>query len=102
MLSSQFVPFGKYYVRIGSEVKPFPWNVNAWLKFGLIPKTDRLLLMKSLFNTLYMINTGSNLQTALYLNFYLNISITDKVYELALLFHSWYLHREHIPFKIYR
>lgn len=75
----QFVPFGKYYVRIGSEVKPFPWNVNAWLKFGLIPKTDRLLLMKSLFNTLYMINTGNNLSnTPLSELLPSNISITGK------------------------
>ncbi len=59
----QFVPFGKYYVRIKDEIKPFPWNINAWLKFGLIPKTDRLLLMKSLFNTLYVSNTGKDLST---------------------------------------
>jgi len=57
----QFVPFGKYQVRIGNEVKPFPWNINSWLKFGLIPKTDRLIIMKSLFNTLYLLNTGKNL-----------------------------------------
>ncbi len=57
----QFVPFGKYNVRIGTEVKPFPWNINSWLTFGLIPKTDRLLIMKSLFNTLYLLNAGKNL-----------------------------------------
>jgi phytoene dehydrogenase-like protein len=57
----QFVPFGKYNVRIGNEVKPFPWNINSWLTFGLIPKTDRLLIMKSLFNTLYLLNAGKNL-----------------------------------------
>ncbi len=57
----QFVPFGKYQVRIGNEVKPFPWNINSWLKFGLIPKTDRLLIMKALFNTLYLLNAGKNL-----------------------------------------
>jgi all-trans-retinol 13,14-reductase len=59
----QFVPFGKYYVRIQDELKPFPWNINAWLKFGLIPKTDRLLLMKALFNTLYILNTGKDSST---------------------------------------
>ncbi|MBI5680431.1 MAG: NAD(P)/FAD-dependent oxidoreductase [Methanobacterium sp.] len=59
----QFVPFGKYYVRIGNETKPFPWSVNSWLQFNLIPKTDRLLLMKSLFNMLYMLNNGKDLST---------------------------------------
>jgi len=57
----QFVPFGKYYVRIGSEIKPFPWTVSAWLSFGLLPKTDRLVLMKSLFNALYMLTVGTDL-----------------------------------------
>ncbi|MCK9151401.1 phytoene desaturase family protein [Methanobacterium alcaliphilum] len=57
----QFVPFGKYHVRIGNEIKPFPWNLNSWLKFGLIPKTDRLLIMKALFNTLYLLNAGKSL-----------------------------------------
>jgi len=56
-----FVPSGKYYVRIGNEIKPFPWNVNSWLQFNLIPKTDRLLLMKSLFTMLYMMTIGKDL-----------------------------------------
>jgi len=56
----QFVPFGKYYVRIGNEVRPFPWSINAWLTFGLIPMTDRLLLMRALFNTLYLANAGKD------------------------------------------
>ncbi|HUM81505.1 MAG TPA: FAD-dependent oxidoreductase, partial [Methanothrix sp.] len=56
----QFIPFGKYYVRIGGEVKPFPWSINAWLTFGLIPKKDRLLLIKALFNTLYLAKSGKD------------------------------------------
>lgn len=56
----RFVPFGKYYVRIGSEIRPFPWSINAWLTFSPLPVTDRLLLMKALFNMLYMLNTGKD------------------------------------------
>ena len=56
----QFVPFGKYYVRMGDEVKPFPWSINSWLTFGLIPMTDRLLLMRALFNTLYLLHSGKD------------------------------------------
>ncbi|MBP7069075.1 MAG: NAD(P)/FAD-dependent oxidoreductase [Methanothrix sp.] len=56
----QFAPFGKYYVRIGDEVKPFPWSINSWLTFSLIPMTDRLLLMRALFNTLYLLNSGKD------------------------------------------
>ena len=56
----QFIPFGKYYVRIGSEIKTFPWSINAWLTFSLLPMTDRLLLMRALFNTLYLLNSGKD------------------------------------------
>ncbi|HNX08549.1 MAG TPA: NAD(P)/FAD-dependent oxidoreductase [Methanothrix sp.] len=56
----QFIPVGKYYVRIGGEIRPFPWSINAWLTFGLIPKTDRLLLMRALFNTMYLANAGKD------------------------------------------
>ncbi|MRR14423.1 NAD(P)/FAD-dependent oxidoreductase, partial [archaeon] len=59
-IAPQFIPFGKYYVRIGEEVKPFPWSINAWLTFGLIPKKDRLLLIKALFNTLYLAKSGKD------------------------------------------
>ena len=58
--SPKFVPFGKYYVRIGNEIKPFPWSINAWLTFGLLPMTDRLLLMRALFNTLCLLNAGKD------------------------------------------
>jgi all-trans-retinol 13,14-reductase len=56
----EFAPFGKYYVKIGSEIRPFPWSINAWLTFGLLPMTDRLLLMRALFNTLCLLNAGKD------------------------------------------
>ena len=56
----EFIPSGKYYVKIGSEIKPFPWSINAWLTFGLLPMTDRLLLMRALFNILYLKNSGKD------------------------------------------
>jgi phytoene dehydrogenase-like protein len=56
----QFVPSGKYYVKIGSEMKPFPWSINSWLTFGLLPMTDRLLLMRALFNIMYLKNSGKD------------------------------------------
>jgi len=56
----QFVPSGKYYVKIGSDIKPFPWSINSWLTFGLLPMTDRLLLMRALFNIMYLKNAGKD------------------------------------------
>jgi phytoene dehydrogenase-like protein len=58
-----FVPFGTYYVRIGGEIKPFPWSIKDWLVFDLLPTKDRLLLMKSLFNALYLLSIGRDLST---------------------------------------
>ena len=57
----RFVPFGTYYVRIGGRTKPFPWSVKDWLMFDLLPTKDRLLLMKSLFNVLYLSSVGKDL-----------------------------------------
>ncbi len=75
----QFAPFGKYYVRIGGEIKPFPWSINAWLTFSLLPMTDRLLLMRALFNTLYLLNAGKDFSniplSAILPN---NVSITTR------------------------
>jgi phytoene dehydrogenase-like protein len=59
----KFTPFGKYYVRINGKIKPFPWNIQSWIKFDLLPTKDRLLLLKTLFNTSYMMNTGRDLST---------------------------------------
>lgn len=56
-----FVSFGGYYVRMGNKVKPFPWSIKKWILFDLIPVEDRLLLMKAVFDVLYMLNTGKNL-----------------------------------------
>lgn len=49
-----FVPHGKYYVRLNGRVAPFPWNLKAWLSFDLLPRIDRLYLMKSLFSVSYL------------------------------------------------
>ncbi|MCD6557654.1 MAG: NAD(P)/FAD-dependent oxidoreductase [Candidatus Aenigmarchaeota archaeon] len=57
----QFVPFGKYYVRASNRLEPFPWSLKDWLTFDIIPKKDRLLLMKSLFDMFYRLSMGKDL-----------------------------------------
>lgn len=79
-----FVPIGKYYVRIGSEIKTFPWSINAWLTFGLLPMTDRLLLMRALFNTLYLLNAGKDFS-----NIPLSAILPDKVSITTRRFLDW-------------
>lgn len=56
-----FVPHGKYYVRLNNRIKPFPWNLQGWFNFDLIPQIDRIYLMKTLFTISYIFNSGEDL-----------------------------------------
>lgn len=56
-----FVPFGKYYLRINGQIKDFPWSLKDWMMFDLIPVEDRSLLMKSLIDIAYMVNSGRDM-----------------------------------------
>ena len=56
-----FVPHGRYYVRLNNKVKPFPWNLQGWFNFDLIPPVDRLHLISTLFSISYLFNTGEDL-----------------------------------------
>ncbi len=58
-----FTPFGRYHVRINGRLRPFPWNITDWLTFDLLPTKDRLLLMKSVFDALYLLNAGKTSST---------------------------------------
>ncbi|MCX6694977.1 MAG: NAD(P)/FAD-dependent oxidoreductase [Candidatus Altiarchaeota archaeon] len=57
-----FIPHGKYYVRLGGRVLPFPWNLSAWLTFDLLPPLDRVYLMRTLFSVSYLFSSDPNLQ----------------------------------------
>ena len=56
-----FVPFGKYYLRINNKIKQFPWSVKDWMMFDPLPVEDRSLLMKGLFDIGVMMNSGKDL-----------------------------------------
>ncbi|MBN2251276.1 MAG: NAD(P)/FAD-dependent oxidoreductase [Candidatus Altiarchaeota archaeon] len=56
-----FVPHGRYFVRLNGKVRPFPWNLQGWFTFDLIPQMDRLQLMKTLFSVSYLYNAGEDL-----------------------------------------
>lgn len=60
-VSPIFVPHGRYYVRLGGRMKPFPWNLKDWLSFDLLPPIDRLYLMKTLFSVSYLFSSNPNL-----------------------------------------
>ena len=53
-----YVAHGKYYVRLNNRVRPFPWNLQGWFNFDLIPEMDRIYLMKTLFSVSYSFNSG--------------------------------------------
>lgn len=56
-----FVHHGKYYVRLNNRIKPFPWNLQGWFNFDIIPQIDRIYLMKTLFSISYVFNSGEDL-----------------------------------------
>jgi len=56
-----FVPHGRYYVRLNNRVKPFPWNLQGWFSFDLIPPVDRLYLISTIFSISYIFNSGEDL-----------------------------------------
>jgi len=60
-LIPNFVPFGKYYLRINGQIKDFPWSLKDWMMFDLLPVEDRSLLMKSLIDIAYMMNSGRDM-----------------------------------------
>jgi len=60
-LIPNFVPFGKYYLRINGQSKDFPWSLKDWMMFDLLPVEDRSLLMKSIIDIAYMVNSGRNM-----------------------------------------
>jgi len=55
-----FIPHGKYYVLLNKKVRAFPWNLQGWFNFDIIPEMDRIYLMKTLFSVTYMFNSGEN------------------------------------------
>jgi all-trans-retinol 13,14-reductase len=57
-LIPNFVPFGKYFLRINGQLKQFPWSVKDWMMFDLLPVEDRSMLVKIIFDVAYMATTG--------------------------------------------
>jgi all-trans-retinol 13,14-reductase len=55
-----FIPHGKYYVLLNNRVRPFPWNLQGWFNFDIIPEMDRIYLVKTLFSVSYSFNSGEN------------------------------------------
>ncbi len=39
-----FLPYGTYYVRDKQRLSPFPWTIQEWMTFSILPKKDRLEL----------------------------------------------------------
>jgi all-trans-retinol 13,14-reductase len=56
-----FVPHGKYFVRLNNKLRPFPWNLQGWFNFDVLPEIDRIHLITTLFSTSYRFNAGEDL-----------------------------------------
>lgn len=63
----EFVPYGNYYVRTKDKFSVFPWTVQAWVNFDILPRSDRLRLTKVIASTMVSSAFGrTNLQKSLY------------------------------------
>jgi phytoene dehydrogenase-like protein len=60
-ITPNFVPFGKYYLRLNGQIKEFPWSIKDWMMFDLLPVEDRSLLMKMVFDIGMMMNSGRDM-----------------------------------------
>jgi phytoene dehydrogenase-like protein len=56
-----FVPFGRYFLRINEQTKPFPWSIKEWMMFDLLSLEDRSLIMKSIIDIAFMVNSGKDM-----------------------------------------
>ncbi|HHQ45086.1 MAG TPA: NAD(P)/FAD-dependent oxidoreductase [Candidatus Altiarchaeales archaeon] len=58
----EFVPHGKYYVRMHGKLKPFPWNLTAWMGFDMLPITERMYLIKTLISVSHLFSSDPTLK----------------------------------------
>ncbi len=50
----KFVPYGGYHVRTKDKLTVFPWTMQGWLNFDVLPKKDRLILAQTLGSSVAM------------------------------------------------
>lgn len=43
-----FIPYGDYHVRTEQGLSVFPWTMQGWLNFDVLPKKDRLAIAQTL------------------------------------------------------
>lgn len=58
-----FVPHGRYYVRLSGKLRAFPWNLQGWFNFDVLPEIDRIQLVMTLFSVSYRFNAGEDLSS---------------------------------------
>jgi len=40
----RFMPYGDYHIRTGGKLVVFPWTMQAWVNFDVLPQKDRILI----------------------------------------------------------
>jgi len=63
----EILPYGEYYVRSPGKFRRFPWTIQDWLKFDILPSADRRKLVKTMGAAMLKSAAGkANLNSSLY------------------------------------
>lgn len=51
-LIPSFAPYGAYYVRDRKRLLPFPWTLQEWMTFSILPSKDRIELVQLIISAI--------------------------------------------------
>lgn len=79
----EFIPYGKYYVRDSSHLLSFPWTILDWLRFSILPISDRKRLIKIMGGALLASSVGKvNLNVSMY-EYLRGVEFSEKTWKFV-------------------
>jgi len=80
-VAPKFVPYGDYYVRTKSKLVVFPWTMQAWVNFDILPQKDRMQITSILGQSVaFSIFNKADTNKSIY-DFLKNNDFTDKTWK---------------------
>ncbi|MEE9594903.1 MAG: NAD(P)/FAD-dependent oxidoreductase, partial [Candidatus Hydrothermarchaeales archaeon] len=76
----KLIPHGKYYLREGKKLHPFPWTLKEWALFSYLPISDRFALTSSMLHAYEKYLRGADVN---------RISVYDILKEKTLSDKTW-------------
>jgi all-trans-retinol 13,14-reductase len=77
----RFLPYGDYYIRTKNKRVVFPWTMQAWVDFDVLPQKDRMSIMSILGSSVaFSIFGAVNKNQSIY-DFLKNNEFSDKTWK---------------------